>query len=116
MRLREQVIGALNLFSAHAGALAPADIRVGQALADVATISLPHERRRSSTAQKPSPTVPAHDRPRLPAYWHPGHSLGNHDIIWRAEAPDTTAGQVGALAGEGPVSASRPRPTSPEAC
>jgi transcriptional regulator with GAF, ATPase, and Fis domain len=44
MRLREQVIGALNLFRAEPGALAPADIRVGQALADVATISLLHER------------------------------------------------------------------------
>src|ERR1700736_3734182 len=44
MRLREQVIGALNLFRADAGALAPAEIRVGQALADVATISLLHER------------------------------------------------------------------------
>src|SRR6266702_1907430 len=31
MRLREQVIGALNLFRASPGALAPADIRVGQA-------------------------------------------------------------------------------------
>jgi ANTAR domain/S-adenosyl methyltransferase len=44
MRLRDQVIGALNLFRAVPGALAPADIRVGQALADVATISLLHER------------------------------------------------------------------------
>src|SRR5579864_543974 len=44
MRLREQVIGALNLFRAGPGALSPADIRVGQALADVATISLLHER------------------------------------------------------------------------
>ncbi len=44
MRLREQVIGALNLFRAEAGTLAPADIRVGQGLADVATISLLHER------------------------------------------------------------------------
>ena len=44
MRLREQVIGALNLFRAGPGALDPADIRVGQALADVATISLLHER------------------------------------------------------------------------
>jgi len=45
MRLREQVIGALNLFRAGPGALGPADIRLGQALADVATISLLHERR-----------------------------------------------------------------------
>src|SRR5580692_8507241 len=44
MRLREQVIGALNLFRAIPGAMAPADVRVGQALADVATISLLHER------------------------------------------------------------------------
>ena len=44
MRLRDQVIGALNLFRAAPGALDPADIRVGQALADVATISLLHER------------------------------------------------------------------------
>jgi hypothetical protein len=44
MRLREQVIGALNLFRADPGAFDPVDIRVGQALADVATISLLHER------------------------------------------------------------------------
>src|SRR5580700_8194553 len=44
MRLREQVIGALNLFRAIPGAFDPAAIRIGQALADVATISLLHER------------------------------------------------------------------------
>jgi transcriptional regulator with GAF, ATPase, and Fis domain len=44
MRLREQVIGALNLFRASPGVLAAADVRVGQAMADVATISLLHER------------------------------------------------------------------------
>src|SRR5712691_2672568 len=44
MRLREQVIGALNLFRVGPGAFALADVRVGQALADVATISLLHER------------------------------------------------------------------------
>ncbi len=44
MRLREQVIGALNLFRAGPGAFEAADVRVGQALADVATISLLHER------------------------------------------------------------------------
>jgi GAF domain-containing protein len=44
MRLREQVIGALNLFRATPGPFDPADVRVGQALADVATISLLHER------------------------------------------------------------------------
>jgi GAF domain-containing protein len=51
MRLREQIIGALNLFRARPGPFDRADIRVGQALADVATISLLHERslRRSET-------------------------------------------------------------------
>jgi transcriptional regulator with GAF, ATPase, and Fis domain len=51
MRLREQVIGALNLFRAAPGSFAAADVRVGQALADVATIGLLHERtmRRSDT-------------------------------------------------------------------
>jgi len=51
MRLRDQVIGALNLFRAAAGPFDPAELRVGQALADVATIGLLHERnvRRSET-------------------------------------------------------------------
>jgi DNA-directed RNA polymerase specialized sigma subunit len=44
MRLRDQVIGALNLFRASQGAFDPGDVRIGQALADVATISLLHER------------------------------------------------------------------------
>jgi transcriptional regulator with GAF, ATPase, and Fis domain len=44
MRLREQVIGALNLFRAEPGPFAPAVVQIGQALADVATISLLHER------------------------------------------------------------------------
>jgi GAF domain-containing protein len=51
MRLRNQVIGALNLFRAAPGPFDPADLRLGQALADVATIGLLHERnvRRSET-------------------------------------------------------------------
>jgi transcriptional regulator with GAF, ATPase, and Fis domain len=44
MRLRGQVIGALNLFGAEPGQFGPADVRIGQALADVATIGLLHER------------------------------------------------------------------------
>src|SRR6202167_2008197 len=44
MRLREQVIGALNLFRPTPGPFDPAGVRIGQALADVATISLLHER------------------------------------------------------------------------
>jgi GAF domain-containing protein len=44
MRLRDQVIGALNLFRATAGPFDAEAVRVGQALADVATIGLLHER------------------------------------------------------------------------
>jgi len=51
MRLRDQVIGALNLFRDASGPFEPADLRIGQALADVATIGLLQERslRRSET-------------------------------------------------------------------
>jgi GAF domain-containing protein len=44
MRLREQVIGGLNLFRDQPGPFDPADVRIGQALADTATIGLVHER------------------------------------------------------------------------
>jgi transcriptional regulator with GAF, ATPase, and Fis domain len=44
LRLRRQVIGALNLFGTHLGEMEPADARVVQALADVATIGLLQER------------------------------------------------------------------------
>src|ERR1700727_3154798 len=51
MRLRDQVIGALNLFRGTVGPFDPEVVHVGQALADVATISLLHDRsmRRSDT-------------------------------------------------------------------
>jgi len=44
MRLRSQVIGALNLFSTEPGALNDDDIRVAQAMADIATIGILQER------------------------------------------------------------------------
>jgi GAF domain-containing protein len=51
MRLRDQVVGALNLFSAGNAPLSPAELRIAQALADVATIGLLQERnvRRAET-------------------------------------------------------------------
>ena len=51
MRLRDQVIGALSLFSAGNTPLGQEELRVGQALADVATIGLLQERnvRRAET-------------------------------------------------------------------
>ena len=55
MRLRGQVIGALNLFRAEPGSFEVADLRIGQALADVATIGLLHERnvrRRETVAEQ----------------------------------------------------------------
>src|SRR5690348_17317758 len=44
MRLRSEVIGALNLFDADPGALDSGKLRTGQALADVATIGLLQQR------------------------------------------------------------------------
>jgi GAF domain-containing protein len=44
MRLREQVLGGLNLFRDQPGPFDPADMRIGQALADTATIGLLPER------------------------------------------------------------------------
>ena len=44
LRLRARVIGALNLFGTHTGGLEPGDVKVVQALADVATIGLLQER------------------------------------------------------------------------
>ena len=44
MRLRDEVIGAVNVFSVDARPLTDEDIDVGQALADIATVSLLQER------------------------------------------------------------------------
>ena len=44
LRLRREAIGALNLFHHNPGPLPPADLALGQALADVATIGILQER------------------------------------------------------------------------
>jgi GAF domain-containing protein len=44
LRLRDRVIGAMNLFCVNETVLSADDIELGQALADVATIGLLHER------------------------------------------------------------------------
>jgi GAF domain-containing protein len=44
MRLRDEVIGALNLFDTNPGPVDSATLRIGQALADVATIGLLQQR------------------------------------------------------------------------
>lgn len=44
LRLRSETIGGLNLFGSTPGALPPHSLRVGQALADVATIGILQER------------------------------------------------------------------------
>lgn len=44
LRLRQERVGALNLFGKEVGSLGQGDIQVGQALADVATIGILHQR------------------------------------------------------------------------
>lgn len=44
MRLRDNVLGALGLFGTTVGALNPADLSLGQALADVASVALVQDR------------------------------------------------------------------------
>jgi GAF domain-containing protein len=44
MRLRDRVIGALNVFGDEPMSLGPADVKVVQAMADVATIAILQER------------------------------------------------------------------------
>jgi len=44
MRLREEVVGAINLFGSAGASLSDQDVAVGQAMADVATIGLLQER------------------------------------------------------------------------
>jgi transcriptional regulator with GAF, ATPase, and Fis domain len=44
LRLRSETIGALNLFGSRPGELTAEDLRIGQALADIATIGILQER------------------------------------------------------------------------
>lgn len=44
LRLRAERVGALNLFRSQVGMMEPADVGVAQALADVATIGILHQR------------------------------------------------------------------------
>lgn len=50
MRLREETIGALNLFRLAPGRLSEADLGIGQAMADVATVGLIQERSIAASA------------------------------------------------------------------
>jgi len=44
LRLRTARFGALNLFSTEVGTMSPTDVSIGQALADVATVGIVHQR------------------------------------------------------------------------
>ncbi|MBO1333734.1 GAF and ANTAR domain-containing protein [Streptomyces sp. VRA16 Mangrove soil] len=54
LRLREEVIGAVNLFHTTPDGLHPADLRLGQALADAATIGILHQRLSNDQAERVS--------------------------------------------------------------
>src|SRR4051794_14487457 len=54
MRLRDDVIGVLNLFSVRTGSLSAADTFVGQALANVTTIGLLQQRAIHTERSSPS--------------------------------------------------------------
>ena len=64
LRLRGQVIGALNLFSAeHNTPMSDSDLLIGQAMADIATIGLLHERNsREQTALSEQLQTALHSR------------------------------------------------------
>jgi hypothetical protein len=51
MRLRSETIGALNLFRLKPGRLTDADLSIGQAMADVATVGLIQERANAASEQ-----------------------------------------------------------------
>jgi hypothetical protein len=51
MCLRDETIGALNLFRLKPGRLTKADLSIGQAMADVATVGLIQERAIAASAQ-----------------------------------------------------------------
>jgi hypothetical protein len=51
LRLRDERIGALNLFLEDTGPMTATDVSVGQALADVATIGIVHQRILSHSEQ-----------------------------------------------------------------
>ncbi|KOG87687.1 GAF and ANTAR domain-containing protein [Streptomyces varsoviensis] len=52
LRLREEVIGAVDVFHARPGALRPESLRLGQALTDAATIGILHQRLSQDQAER----------------------------------------------------------------
>lgn len=52
LHLRDEVVGALNLFHSRFGGLHVADLRLGQALADAATIGILHQRLSSDRGEQ----------------------------------------------------------------
>jgi transcriptional regulator with GAF, ATPase, and Fis domain len=52
LRLRQETIGSVNLFHTTPDGLHPADLRLGQALADAATIGILHQRLSNDQAER----------------------------------------------------------------
>ena len=72
LRLRETVIGALNLFGDHVGGMPEADLRIATALADAVSIAILQSEIRAATCVH-SPAIPAAISPPWRSTWCQEH-------------------------------------------
>ncbi|GAA5193579.1 hypothetical protein GCM10023322_55910 [Rugosimonospora acidiphila] len=91
MRLRAETIGALNLFTTAPGALDLEKLRVGQAVAGIATVGLLQQRaihRRDALAEQLQIALNAHPSPHR---WSNAHIHRTSENVARTTCIDCTA-------------------------
>jgi transcriptional regulator with GAF, ATPase, and Fis domain len=91
LRRHATVIGALNLFCARDSTLSKADVRTGQALADVATIGLLAQRTGRAARARPRRAAGRHGRSAASRRPPPGRERSVPD---RCSRPRTTTRQM----------------------